>query len=414
MYRAFCNLCFSAIIIGAANIIASTALADSIKWEDDKPKTKIKASGHFSKLRVPKLLNRKSAPPGTMANILAVDNYRFSWKPRWSFIGMGGAMLPFVCQSQDQSILGIVETLPQKDAPASSIIVFINLYNLKIVNYTVLPGKNVRRFCYIPNSSKIVCLVKQPFDKYYPTPKYQLLTIDTHDGEISSASAIFKDNITALCCSSDGGRLFVALENSDKLRIYAIDDLKQKFETLKTTKTPIALNKSLDGRRLIITGSEEIQIFDASTEELILEKSIKLPEHYHPDKTVLCSNDASTILVSRTGDNTYYYNGRGFVSLCKRTDADAAWWEAGKRIVIGEPKKSRIFVYKPSNLETPENDFYLQRTRPKTTGKLRKIVCLPDKKMELVILDDMGTLSHFTKKKRRWQKEIIINQPSPQ
>jgi hypothetical protein len=34
--------------------------------------------------------------------------------------------------------------------------------------------------------------------------------------------------------------------------------------------------------------------------------------------------------------------------------------------------------------------------------------------MEIVILDTMGALIRFTKKKRRWQKEIIIDQPSPQ
>ena len=414
MHRILCNLYFSVMTIGAISSTIFTAHADSIKWEDDKPEVKIKASGRFSKQRVPKLQNSKLAPSGTTANILAVDNYRFNWKPSWSFVGMGGTLLPFVSQSLDQSTLGIVENLPQKDAPASSIVVFLNLYNFEVINYTVLPGKDVRRFCYVPNSSKIVCLVKQPFDKYYPTPKYQLLTIDTRDGEISSISPVFKDNITALCCSSDGNRLFATIKNSDQLRIYAIDDLEQKFSTFKAVKNPIALSNSIDGRRLVVTGSEKIQIIDASTEELIMEKSIKLPEYYHPDKTILCSDDASTMLVSKMGDNTYYYNGMNFISLSKRTDVDVAWWEAGKRILVGEPKKSRILFYKASDLGGPKSEFNLQRTRPKTTGKLRKIVCLPSKKEGVAILDSMGNLCYFTKARRRWQKEIIINQPSPQ
>jgi hypothetical protein len=415
MYRILCSLYFAAIIVLATNTIStSTVKAEAIKWEDDKPKVKIKASGHFRRQLNPKQLNSKLAPPGTTANILAVDKYRFSWKPRWNFVGMGGALLPFVRHSLDQSVLGIIETLPQKDAPDSSIIVFINLYNLEIINYVVLPGRNVRAFCYIPDSRKIACLVKHPFNKYYPTPEYQFLIIDTRTTETASASPVFKKNITAFCCSSDGNRLFAAVENSDKLRIYTIDDLKREFETLKTVKTPIAVNQSLDGRRLVVTGGGEIQIFDASTDEVILEKSIKLPEHYYPDKTILCAKDASTLLVSRIGDNTYYYNNGNFINLRQRTDADVAWWEAGKRIIAGNPKKSQILVYSPSNLESPESDFYLRRSRPKTTGKLRKIVCLPDKKMEIVILDTMGALIRFTKKKRRWQKEIIIDQPSPQ
>ena len=409
----FYKLFFSAIIIFIISPVITTVNAEKIKWDDDKPEVIIKASGRFSKLHDSKLKNSKSAPPGTLANILAVDNYNFKWKPSWNFIGMGGALLPFVHQNQKQNVLGIVETLPQKGAPDSSIIVFINLYNLEIINYTVLPGRNVRRFCYIPNSRQIVCLVKRPLDKYYPTPKYQFLIVDTHNAEISSASKIFKDNVTAFCCSNDGSRLFVAYKNSNELKIYSIDDLEQKFTIFKTVKNPIAINRSLDGSKLFVTGSDKVQIFDASTDELISDKFIKLPEYYHPDKTVLCANDGSTFLVSQVGDNTYFYNGRRFVSLCKRSDTDVAWWEAEQRIVIGEQKKSKISIYNPSNLESPESDFYLERVRPKSLGKPREIVCLPGKKKELAIIDNMGGLNRLYKKRRRWKREIIIEHPSP-
>lgn len=339
---------FLAMIFSMVGFVPMTVNAEKIKWDDDKPQVVVKATGRFSKINDPSLKNSKSAPPGTMANILAVDNYSFRWKPSWNFVGMGGALLPFVHPNQKQNVLGIVETLPQKGAPDSSIIVFINLYNLKIINYTVLTGKNVRRFCYIPNSRQIVCLVKQPFDKYYPTPKYQFLLVDTHNAEVSSASKIFKDDITAFCCSSDGSKLFVAYKNSDKLKIYSVNDLEQKPTSLKTINKPIALNRSFDGNKLVVTGSNKIQFFDASTNELISEKFINLPEYYHPNKMVLCANDASTFLVSRVDDNTYYYNGRRFINLCKRSDADVAWWVAAQRIIVGEQKEIQDIDLQPT------------------------------------------------------------------
>ncbi|MDD5727081.1 MAG: hypothetical protein PHV59_00825, partial [Victivallales bacterium] len=307
MYRIKHFVCFPLTVFAIQYGIAENT-GNAIKWDADHPETKIEARGRFSKLRDPRQKNNTAAPADSSARILAVDGYCFQWRPNWSFVGLGGALLPFACQSPDQSVLGIVETLPQKNAPESSIIVFLNLYDLRIINYTVMPGMDVRRFCFIPNSRELICLVKQPFNKYYPTPKYRLVKVDSRTAEINSASAIFEGEITALCCSPDGDRVFTVCKNSDMLRIYGREDLKRAFTTVKTVKSPLFLNCSADGRRLAVTGSDEIRIY-LLEQPLIPEKTIKLPAHYHPDKTVLCSDDASALLLSRLGDDTYYYDG---------------------------------------------------------------------------------------------------------
>ena len=385
-----------------------------IVWESDKPKIEVKATGLFSKTKNSKIINSKHAPEGTYAKALAVDHYEFEWRPRWNFVGMGGALLPFAIESPDQSALGIVETLPQKDAPSSSILVFMNLYNLQVNNYMVMTGKDVRKFCFVPFSSNVVCLIRAPYDKYYPKPKFQLQTMDTHIGMPVSISPVFKSEITAFCCSPDGSRLFVAFKDSNKIKIYDTNDLSKSLAAIETVKAPVYLNSTANSKRLIVTGSDKVQVFNIEQDVAIPEYIINLPEYFHPDKMILCSDDASSFLISCVGEDTYFYNNKEFTKICKRTDTDVNWSIARKRILVGLPKKSTVAIYSPDELETPQKQFSFQKVRPKTIGKLHKIICLPNSGRGVVILDKLGVLARIFPKRRSWQKEIIINQPRPE
>ena len=400
------------LLLVSVLFIADVFSKDTIKWENDGPEIKVKASGLFSKTEAPKFMSSKDAPSGSYARALAVDHYKFQWRPRWNFVGMGGAILPFVLESSDNSALGIVETLPQKDAPASSIIVFMNLHKLQVNNYVVMTGKDVRKFCFIPFSSNIVCLIKSPYDKYDPKPKFQLQTMDTHIDMPVSTSPVFKNEITAFCCSGDGSKLFVAFKDSNKIRIYDTNELEKSFTTLKTVNNPIALSCSKDGKRLLVTGHDKIQVFNIE-QQPIPEKTINLPQYFHPDKIVLCSDNASSFLVSLFGEDTYFYSNERFTKICKRTDADVNWSSTDQRILIGLPQKSTVAIYSTSDLENPQNQFRYQKIRPKTNGKLHKIISLPTRGGAVLILDKRGTLARLYPKRHRWSKEIIINEPSP-
>jgi WD40 repeat protein len=405
---------YTFLLTGSLLLCAVSAFSkNTVKWENDTPETKIKASGLFSKTKDSKLCSSKNAPVGTYAKALAVDHYKFQWRPRWNFVGMGGAILPFVLESPDESALGIVETLPQKNAPSSSIVVFINLYNLRVNNYLLMTGKDVIKFCFIPFSSNVVCLIKAPFDKYNPKPKFQFQTMDTHIDLPVSTSAVIKDIPAAFCCSKDGSKLFVAFKDSNKIRIYNTNELSKAFKTFKTIDDPIAINRSANGKRLVITGSGKIQVFNTE-EQIIPEETIDLPKFFHPDKVVLCSNDASTFLVSSLGGATYFYNGDSFIKICKRSDADVNWSIAEQRILLGLPQESTVAIYSTGDLENPEAQFRFKKIRPSTNGKLYKIISLPTRGAGVAILDKRGTLSRLKRKRKRWMKEIIINQPKPQ
>jgi WD40 repeat protein len=408
------TLYFIFILTGCLLCHAPRAFSkNTIKWEEDAPKVEIKANGLFFKTPAPKLNNSQAAPADTRARDLAVDNYRFQWHPRWNFIGLGGAIFPFALQSIDESTLGIVETLPQENAPSSSIIVFINLYNLRIINYLVMTGKDVRKFCYVPFSHKLVCLIKSPYDKYDPKPEFQLQTMDTHTGKVISSSPMFKKGITALCCSKDGSKLFVTFKNSNKVKIYDVDKLSEAFKTFKTIENPVTLNRSANGNRLVIAGSSKIEIFNIE-QQVIPEKTIKLPDFFQPEKLVLCSNDASKFLISRLGEASYFYNGKSFIKLCDRSDADINWSLSEKRIILGTPHKSTICIYDPQKLKAPEMKFYFRKVKPKTNGKLYKLISLPGHGAGIGILDTRGAFLQLYRERRRWRKRVIIDQPTPQ
>ncbi len=405
---------FTFLLSGCLLCCAGAALAkNTIEWENDTPAVKIKASGLFSKTPAPGLQNSKNAPRGSLARILAVDFYRFDWRPRWNFLGLGGAILPFALVSVDESVLGIVETLPQKDAPASSVIVFINLYNLRVINYLSMPGKNVRKFCFVPFSRNVVCLIKSPYDKYNLQATFQLRTMNTRTGGSISSSPVFREQVSALCSSADGGRLFVTFKNSNKAEIYDPKKLSKATGTFKTVDNPVSIKRSANGKKLVIAGSGKVQIFNIER-QAVPEKTIDLPESFHPEKLVLCSNDASSFLLSRSGGASYFYAGNKFIKLCKRSDADIGWSISEQRILIATPKKSTISIYDPMQLETPEMRFKFRKLHPSTQGKLHKIICLPGRGAGIAILDKRGSLLRIYRKGKRWKKEIIINQPKPQ
>jgi hypothetical protein len=382
---------------------------DMIKWDDDSPELKIKASGRFEKIKDPKAHNSKNTPANSTAREMAVDHYRFKWQPKWNFTGLGGAILPFVLESSDESVLGIVETLPQKDAPFSSIIVFINLQNFDVINYTVMPGQDVRKFCFVPFSSQIICIIKSPYDKYYPEPKFQLQTIDTSTGKTISATAAAKEEPIAVC--SNGKSVFAAFKDTNRLRVYSPDRLSA-YTTLETVSNPKLIKCSRDGKKLLVAGSREIQFFDIE-QQIVPEKKIALPEFFTPDKAILCSDDASSFLVSVFGGDTYFYGNGRFTKICKRTDSDVAWNTSGKFIFVGLPKDSIIAVYNADNLNSPETEFKFGKMRPATTAKLLKIVTLPAGKPGVAVLDKHGGLYYFTTKRSRWKKAVIIEEPKP-
>lgn len=400
------------LLVGSLFRTAERAAAkDTIKWEDDTPKIEVKATGLFGRTPAPGLRNSQTAPAGSRARELAVDNYRFDWKPRWNFIGLGGAILPFALESGDESVFGIIETLPQEGAPTSSIIVFMNLYNRQLINYLVMTGEDVRKFCYIPFSRNIVGLIKAPYDKYEPEPKFRFQTIDTHSGSRVSISPWLKTPAVAFCCSRDG-RLFAAFGNSDKIRVYEANKLSRGFTTVKAVADPVALNCSADGRTLVAAGSSQVRFFDIQQQPMP-EKTLELPAFFHPDKLVLCAADAAQFLVSVFGGPSYFYNGSRFVKLCNCTDADINWSISERRLLIGLPQKSVIAVYNPQNPETPEIQFRFRTLRPATTGKLFKIISLPGNGTGIAVLDRLGALSHIYRKKHRWVKNIIIEPPKP-
>lgn len=382
---------------------------DALKWEDDTPAAKIEAGGLFRKTEDPDAQNSKNTPDGSTAREIAVDDYRFQWRPRWNFTGLGGAILPFVLESSDESTLGIVETLPQTNAPSSSIIVFLNLRDFAIINYTVMPGKDVRRFCFVPFSSAIICLIKAPCNKYYPEPKFQLAAIDTRNAQTVAKTPASEAEPLAFC--SNGKSLFAAFRNSRRIRVYDAARLAG-YTTLQTVDNPALLECSPDGKKLLAVGDGKIQFF-AVEQEIVPEKEIALPAFFKPDKIVPCAADASEFLLSVLGGDTYFYNGAEFIKICKRTDADIAWSAAENFIVVGQLKDAVIAFYKSAKPDSPEMEFKFQKLHPATNDRLLKIIPLPGKNSGIAVLDQRGALYHFTRKRNKWQKSIIIEQPKP-
>ena len=209
--------------------------------------------------------------------------------------------------------------------------------------------------------SNIVCLIKIPYNKYEPKPKFRLCTMDAHIDLPISTSSILKNKPVAICCSSDGSKLFVAFKNSNKIRIYDTNELTAGFKIIKTVKDPIAINRSIDGNKLVVTGSEKIEIFNTE-QEILSEEVINLPSFFKADKMVLCTNDASAFLISSEDGSTYFYNNEKFTKIVKRSDADVSWDPRTKRILIAIPKKSIIAIYETEELGSTKRRMYVSES----------------------------------------------------
>ena len=137
--------------------------------------------------------------------------------------------------------------------------------------------------------------------------------------------------------------LFVGFKNSNRIKIYNTEELTDKPTSLKTVKNPIAIKRSKDGTKLIIAGSEQVQIFDTE-EQIIPEETINLPKFFTPDKLILCADDASSFIVSDYGGATYFYHDEDFTKITKRTDSDVKWDPVEQNILISLPQKKTIAI----------------------------------------------------------------------
>ncbi|MCP3967298.1 MAG: hypothetical protein GY750_08835 [Lentisphaerae bacterium] len=391
------------VILIAGNICAADYSNLTIKWDEEKTASKAKFEGYFSKENISGYKNDVQTPGDTTVAAALINGYKFSWQPTWRYEGAGQVWLPEVCQSSDRSLLALVENSKNGKGVKSSILVLMNLFNSRVINYIVFNGVDIINFCLVPNNNKIIALVKSPPDKYSDIRQYKLVLLSHYDGRKTVASKSFMYKVNTMCVANNGNDLLVAPESESYAMVYDVTKLNVAPVKVKTQREITAVTAY--GKGFIIGGKSFISKLVKSGNGWNVKNKYNAPADFCPAEIVPCGNDKKFAAVQQDGP-AYYYNGSIFTQIGDRFEGTVAWDSFNKRVMLVEKRNSVIMLYNPDS-SSKNVLFTPAKVKPRTRGDVTGLYPAPDGKA-IFALDDKGNLMKLTKPCRRWKKQLIF------
>jgi WD40 repeat protein len=406
------RLRFKTLQILIVSIFCATVFAKDnpdikIRWNSDSDKDKaVSASSAFLKLEQPGFNNISPAPSRSLAAKVAENDYKYNWRPHWRFSGTGGPWLPNVQISPDRSTLAIVETIGKDRGPKSSVIVLINLYNFKIMRCIPIDNENVRKICFIPDSTLLACATDKHYNDEYAGGDIKILIIDLKDGEIVQESSKFSSSISSLCAGKSGEKLFARNLTSDQIYVFKPDMIDAAPQTMKSSFKGGILSLTPDGRFLTTAGQGIIEYFEASESIKKPVKKIKYQADFTPSAVVFCAPSGSSAIVMRRGGEACWVNDERTLPITSNAGETLFFIQEQNQLLLVMKKKSALNFYNIPEFRKPVEYVFPKKIKPKTRGDVTFVRPLSSNK--LLLLDNRGNLMTLSQSKRRWRKKLII------
>ncbi|QSH40441.1 hypothetical protein P0136_13250 [Lentisphaerota bacterium ZTH] len=390
------------ICLVAFSISAADYSSLKISWEDKKNVSTASFQGNFNKQIISGYKNDIHTPADTTAAAALINGCKFSWQPTWRFQGAGTVWLN-AHQSNDCSLLTLVENSQNSRRERSSILVLMNLFNARVVNFALLNGIDIINFCPIPDNNKIIALVKSPPTEYSNKNSYKLILFSQYDGKKIAAGEVFQYELNTMQVSNNGAFLLAAPENQSGVILYRTDNLNKILQRIKTPGTVTVA--AVQGEGFLLGGRNFIVKLDKEGSSWKISRCYKVPRRFKPDKMVSCGSRNFAVIA--TGGPGFYYNSGDFVKLSDSCGAALAWDPKKRQIILTRQRNSGIIVV---DAQAPVLDKQLilpNKIKPRTRGRVTGLFPDPGGKA-FFALDDKGTMMKFFKAGRRWKKNIIF------
>ncbi|MDD3666834.1 MAG: hypothetical protein PHQ65_16325, partial [Bacteroidales bacterium] len=166
---------------------------------------KVASTGSWSETETPGISNRADTPPGMLAAKLAEEHMLCRWMPSPdSASAIRGADLIDAVLSADESLLIIAERIGGAGKPNSARLVFLNLFNGKIIGGFELSRRRIASIALIPGQPEKLLAVQTAQPEFGSADA--LLVIDLRRKKIAAESEATPGRVRSV--ATDGEQLW--------------------------------------------------------------------------------------------------------------------------------------------------------------------------------------------------------------
>jgi len=407
MKQKISNLCRSAAVIMLLLCGIAVAWGQNDKLlpirNDDASNVDLEKIARPGNLKIAPLTDPavwKSVRPNTLAARIADRRNAIEWRPLWSNRAVAGVNLKGLSVTPDNSVVALVETHSDDAGIISSVIIFYETANWRIIRAIWLPGQQVNAFSLIPHTVLAAAYVRgqQALDQKRDT----LLLIDCESGKV-------KENIPqdshgnsdlVMACSSD----FVAVKYFNARGIYfcqVVDGaplLPKAEKDIPATAGLLAF--SPDGRTLAWADAQGACTYEPI--KSVLEK-IALPPGFNPTGMVYTTDG---LTIAHIGSPLWIFTGNGSREINVKTSGNMIWSPADRMLYVETLPKRSLAAMSPPQYQS-EDELLPLRLKPASMGMVDQYQ--PMGAGKLIMLTSMGDLCLLEKSEKKWVKTVIAS-----
>lgn len=378
---------------------------DVIHWDGDNIIDKVQETGH---LEIFSTADPRSAPnrdADSTAERLAEPGKRFVWIPTEdNSRGAGGAKIPDVSISADQSALFILETVGADNGPFDTRLVILDTQTGEIGRVLRFAKVRYTRILTLPDTDDLLLI--RP-----PEGKKQIIDLaDPVSGKIRRSHSFpeFSDLLIM------GDQLLVKQKYSPLLSLVDRRTLHPENEIKTTAKGGILLPESPDIVNIVYPGNpaklERIPMPGSPAihnEDDIL---LTLPAGFSPEKGLLFGNTRSIQLWLKPGGDAMFRIGKTFHHLAERINGLAVYNRKTQSLFLGLQKRDMLAEFQPEKSTDILRSTITGQLKPRTRGEMRAIFSCNSAKSGVYVLDHRANfyLLQPPTKGRSWKKFILF------
>jgi len=347
---------------------------------------------------------KSSAPRGSAAGRLA-DGKDFQWQPsQLAGRATGGADLPEILLSADESLLVMIERIGGEDKPNSTRLILVSLRDKKIIRAVTLKERRITAAAFIPGTDTLIAAESaQPeFGR-----SHALVKIDLKRGKVSAPSRPENDAVTSLC--TDGEKVWYTVKSITMIRELRLDALSAEPASVRTQAPDPRIAISPDGNRLAAFGRGVCEIFKTAAEgPAALQQSFRTEGNFSPTQILILDDSASSlVLFEPAGQAILYLNGNP-KTLTEKCGPVAAFFKEENMLLLGLLKNDAIAKIPLPGGEPEGKPVVPGKLKPASRNGNLKLLALSGTPARAVLVDSRANVMLLEITKRRWRKFPVL------
>ncbi len=378
-----------------------------IRNDESVDRPQVTPTGQFLTIEAPGENNAVDTPRGTVASQLSSSDKVFRWVPSEDTARVtGGAALFDATISADESFLLIGEQVGSGDGPWSSRLIGFNLFNRKLAMGLELPERNLSAMRFLPTGLTLVAVEKAQPQLDHPN---RLLLIDLAQGKVTAESVAIDRPVVAV--ETNNNRCWYTLEGASEFYSLDLHNFQAEPQVAHTLAVGGRLLMSPNGSTMAIYGSDQLEIYDLTTNPPRLLRANPLESGFNPDWGIALSEKLDSILLAETGHAAWIITEKSQRVLVEKCSHSGCYDFSDHRLLLTLATEETIGLFQLPAATEPLMAFSPRRLKPFNRNENFRLFNRSGKEPQALLIDHRGNISIIEINPRRWKKFPIYQVP---